>query len=239
MGYNLEEVITSRSIYAILIASISLIILTAISLSIKHPSSLLKKVLFLLICLVVVAATLFISVSTIYLNLVSLSKGPVHYHADLEIWACGKQLDLINPRGLSNKVGTPTLHEHNDKRIHLEGVVVKGNDASLGRFMEIIGGFISKGYLVVPTNQGKLTFKSGENSCPGSTQAFIQTFVYKVSGKNYTQEKIDNPAGYIISPHSQVPPGDCIIIEYDSLKEKTDKICRSFQVAKEIGKLTE
>jgi len=42
----------------------------------------LKKILFAAIVIPVVAATIFLAGSTIYLNSVSSSGGPVHWHAD-------------------------------------------------------------------------------------------------------------------------------------------------------------
>ena len=58
--------------------------------------------------------------STIYLNTNSDSGGPVHWHADIEFWACGNEIELRDPTGFSNKIGTGTLHEHDDHRIHLD-----------------------------------------------------------------------------------------------------------------------
>lgn len=235
---NLEKIISSYSFSITGISSLTLVILVLVALTIKKQSILTKKVLFISIALITIATTLFLAGSTIYLNMISVSKGPVHYHADFQIWNCGEELELVDPKGLSNKVGTSTLHEHNDKRVHLEGVVVEEKDASLGKFMKVVGGNISNDNLTFPTNNGLKSFNSGE-TCPNGEEAFVQVFVYNVEGKNYYQRKLNNPQDYIIAPQTQVPPGDCIIIEFDRLKDKTDKLCLSFEAAKLTGKLGE
>lgn len=238
MYSNLEEVIAHNSFNAVIIGSSLLAILTTLSLGIKKLSPNLKKFLFWSISAVTLITTLILAVSTVYLNVISSSGGPVHWHADIEIFNCGSEVNLKDPKGLSNKIGSPTLHEHNDKRIHLEGVVVEENDASLGKFFHVIGGEITDSSITFPTNEGMQTLSSG-STCPNGQPAELQVFAYKVSGKNYTQQKLTNPSEYIMSPEGAVPPGDCIIFEVDSPKERTDNLCLSFEVAKQIGKLGE
>lgn len=235
-AYSLEEVIARNSLWITGLASIVLLILVFISLKFPNVSEAVKKFLFSSIVFVVIGTTLFLGISTFYLNTVSSSKGPVHWHADVEVWACGNELNLKDPKGLSNKLGTSTLHEHNDKRIHLEGVVVKPMDASLGKFFAVIGGQLTTSQLSVPLNDFTQTFQNGQK-CPNGQMGQVQVFVYKTDGSTYSQTKLANPASHIISPFSQVPPGDCVIVEFDVPKDKTEKICRSFKVAEEIGKL--
>ncbi len=233
---NLEEIIAHNSITAVIIASAILAILTTLSLLLKKPNNSLKKILFISFCLVTIGTTLFLAGSTLYLNNISYSKGPVHYHADFEIWNCNQEVNLKYPKGWSNKIGTATLHEHNDKRIHLEGVVVGKDDQSLGKFFQVIGGKIDHSNLVVPTNERILSLTSGSN-CPNGEKAVLQVFVYKVFGKQMVQTKVADPESYIYSPHSGIPPGDCIIVEFSKETDKTNKLCRSFQVAKQLGKI--
>ena len=233
---NLEEIIHSYSLNFIYIASAALIVIAGISLKIKKLNDTLKKILFLSIVAAVALPTLFLVVSTIYLNTVSSSRGPVHWHADIEVWSCGKELDLVDPTGLSNKIGTSTLHEHNDKRIHLEGVVVEHDDASLGRFFEVIKGKINATTLVVPTTNGIVNHQDGQ-VCENGESGKVQAFVYSTVDGKYTQTKVLEPDKYVISPYSQIPAGDCIIIEFGSEKPMTDKLCRSYQVAEKIGKV--
>jgi hypothetical protein len=233
------EAAVSQSSYAVLIvASLFLAVLVALSLHIKHPTQHIKKSLFIAIVIFVALPTLYMSGATLYLNAVSASQGPVHWHADFEVWNCGQEVNLKDPVGmLSNKIGTPTLHEHNDKRIHLEGVVVHPEDASLGKFFRVIGGEITQTSVTVPTNSGPLPLTNG-SICADGQEGHVQVFVYQTDKDNYyTQKKIEIPQLYNISPQSNVPAGDCIIVDFGPIKDKTDKLCRSYQVANQIGKL--
>lgn len=230
---GLEERINSLSIRSVIYASVILIALIGFAARKKSHS----HILFTLIVAVVSATSLFLIGSTVYLNTVSSSGGPVHWHADFEYWACGQELELKDPEGfLSNKIGTNVLHEHDDNRIHQEGVVVNEGDASLGSFMRVVGGQINNNTLVFPTNEQTLSFINGQ-AC-GDEPAEVQVFAWRVTEDDYYyQTKLDNPAGYVMSPHSNVPPGDCLIVEFDSYKERTDKLCRSYEVADEIDRL--
>lgn len=234
---DLEHIIAGYSWNILGIATIVLILLAGISLRIKKPKAHTKKILFLGIVGAVLVPTLYLISSTIYLNTVSSSKGPVHWHADIEIWACGKEINLKDPTGWSNKIGTATLHEHNDKRIHLEGVVVKPDDASLGKFFRVIDGEISPTSITIPTNEGMVSLQNGMSCDPGQPGE-LQVFVFQTDKEqHYTQQKLVNPGEYIISPYSAVPAGDCIIVEFDAPKLRTEKMCRSYKVAEQIGKL--
>lgn len=235
---GLEESIAKNSVNLLIGATIVLAVLVSISLHEKYLNEKLKKFLFIGIVLVTAIPTLYMIFSTVYLNTVSTSKGPVHWHADIEVWACGKEIELQDPTGfLSNKIGTSTLHEHNDKRIHLEGVVVHPEDASLGKFFQVIGGDLTSSSMVVPTNNGPIPYTNG-SMCADGSEGQVQVFVYNVDDENYfTQRKLDNPNDYLISPYSQVPKGDCIIVEFGPNKEKTDKLCKQYKVAQEIDKL--
>ena len=235
-GLGLDDRISQWSFIIVLIASIAIAGLTAVSLMWKRPKEKVKKVLFLSIAGITLLATLFLAISTIYLNAVSSSGGPVHWHADIEIWNCGEELTLRDPEGLSNKIGTSTLHEHNDKRIHLEGVVVKPPDASLGKFFYVIGGHLSSQELRVPTNTGIVAKKTGD-TCPNGDSGEVQVFAYRTVNGKYSQQKLADPADFIIAPSSSVPGGDCIIVEFDKSKDKTDKLCRSYKVAEKLGKI--
>lgn len=233
---NIEHLLNTYSFYLLIFGSVSLMVLATIALKIKNLSEENKKLLFIAIVSVTLIPTIVMSASTVYLNVTSSSGGPVHWHADLEIWNCGKEVDLLDPKGLSNKIGTPTFHEHNDKRIHLEGIVFTPRDASLGNFFHVIGGKLSADSFFVPTNSGLTSAKNGD-SC-GGRSGEVQVFVYKTNKDNtYIQQKLSEPQNYVISPFSGVPQGDCIIVEFDEPKTRTDKMCRSYKVAEEIGKV--
>lgn len=184
-----------------------------------------KKLIFAVIAIPIALSTIYLSVTTVYLNLISATGGPVHWHADYEVWACGLNYELVNPTGFDNKVGSPVFHEHNDNRIHAEGVIFRISDIKLGRFFGEVGGKFTKDSLTLPTNEGLKTWKNDEtcNGKPAKWQMFV-------NGKK--NEEMDD---YIMSPWSQVPPGDCIILEFDVEKYKTDKQCESYKIAIEKG----
>lgn len=234
---TIEQTLNQYGVTLLVTGTIALLVLAAISLKVKKLSEKNKEILFFGIIAATVIPTLFLAISTVYINMISASGGPVHWHADLEILACSKELDLRNPEGLSNKIGTATLHEHNDKRIHVEGVVVEPHHVSLGSFFQVIGGELTSQVLVVPSTEGDLSFISGGN-CPDGQQAQVQVFVYTVDDEGYySQQKLEDPHEYVLTGTSNVPNGDCIIVEYGPKKEKTKRVCRSYRVAEEIGKL--
>jgi len=268
---DLEDSVNRLSLTVVTVASILLILLVVRALKVvKHKKKHLKTPVFIAILVVVVGTTLTISGSTVYLNIASATGGPVHWHADIEFWACGNELELRNPTGLlSNKIGTATLHEHNDKRIHLEGVPVSlPEDASLGKFMHVIGGEVTNDSLTIPLNDDKLfetdkgeedgdgsgapspelinpylhTTKEGkiatftsQDKC-GDQPAAPQVFVYNFDKetKTYTQTRLTDPANYAITGAGEVPPGDCIIFEFDAPKGRTDKLCRQYGIRDKI-----
>lgn len=151
---DLENTIAELAMNTVLVSSVTLVILTIIAILFSQKVEKLKMPLFVMMSIVMAGSTIFLVGSTIYLNTNSYSGGPVHWHADMEFWACDNELELRDPTGfLSNKIGTATLHEHDDHRIHLEGVVVDGEiDASLGKFMHVAGGAITDTNMVVPLN---------------------------------------------------------------------------------------
>ena len=168
---DLETTVNSLSVNAVFVGSAVLIVCVILALLFIKKKPKLKLPLFLGILISVVGTTGIITGGTIYLNMNSYVGGPVHWHADTEIWACGNELELRDPTGfLSNKIGTPTLHEHNDKRIHLEGVPITAQDASLGKYMNVIGGAITKDTLIVPLNDTDDLYENahGEEDGDGS-----------------------------------------------------------------------
>lgn len=233
---NLESTLSNYSLMVLGLGAFLLVVLAIISLKTKHLSHEAKKILFLSVIVATLVPTVVMAASTIYINVISSSNGPVHWHADFEVFACGQEFDLKDPKGLSNKIGTATLHEHNDKRIHLEGVVLTPPDASLGKFFEVTGGELTNDHVSLITNDGLKTFKTGD-MC-GDKSVDLQVFLFQTDKDGYyTQQKLSDPAKHIIAPYSSVPSGDCVIIELDAPKDKTERICRSYAVAEKIGKL--
>ena len=226
-----DESLKSASTNYVLIASAIAGILVLISIAFAEKIEKMKMLVFLGIIIPIILATAYLAGSTIYLNLISETKGPVHWHADFEIWNCGKKLDFVDATGFSNRVGTTVFHEHGDDRIHVEGVVVERKDVDLHNFIEVMGGLLNENTFYMPTTEGYEEMISG-NLCNGNP-AILQVFLYKVTNpdeqKNwiYEQQKLENFKDYVLSPYSQIPPGDCIIIEFDENKEKTEHICET------------
>lgn len=221
----LDQVIRQNSLKFSLIAVGILAVLVLVSILIKQKSEKIKYLLFGLMTAIILSTTVYLVGSTIYLNNQSTTGGPVHWHADYEIWNCGQSVELKDPEGLSNKVGSETVHEHNDQRIHIEGVVLDPKQASLGHFFKEVGGDMDEHHLTIPTEDGLVSMEDGQ-SCPDGTQAKMQVFLYNSDGHDYQQTKLTNPQDYVISPHGQVPPGDCLIIEFGPERDSTDRKCR-------------
>ncbi len=178
-----------------------------------------KKILFLIIAVPVVASSLYLAGHTVYENVISVTKGPVHWHAQYQAWACGKRMYLEEAKGLSNKVGSSVLHSHEDNTIHIEGVVYQYSDISLGKFFNAIGGVLEHDMMSLPTMDRIQTFNNGDlcGNTPGNLKVYV-------NGK-----KIDQPENYVISPQENVPPGDCILFEFSSdNSDTTSRLCESW-----------
>lgn len=232
---SIEQTIKDNSLVYLLIASVISTIFVVYAIYIrKHPVfNKQKTMLFLGIIVPIILATFYLAAGTIYLNIISESRGPVHWHADFEIYECGDKIDMIDPEGLANRVGTSTFHEHGDDRIHIEGVVVDSDEIDLHNFFKTIGGSMTQNSMSLLTNEGIIEMKNGD-LC-NDLQGTLQVFVYRTVGENVKQEKLDDFTDYVLSPFSNVPPGDCIIIELDEEKEKTDHICETYRIALERG----
>jgi len=89
-------------------------------------------------------------------------------------------------------------------------------------------------------NKGIAEFNNGD-TCSNGEKGSLQGFLYKTdeATKTYHQEKIENFEDYVISPYGLVPPGDCIVIEFGSIKEKTENICETYRIARDGGEIIE
>ena len=237
-------------------AVIFLIVLVAMAVVTQKRQPKHKGLLFSLIVFITVSTTLVLSGAAIALNINSPTGGPVTWGADYQMWACGNQLNLRDPRGLVNdRIGTPTLYEQNDGRIHYDGTPTKlPDDASLGRFMQVVGGEISDSSLVVPLNDDRgfigtptapdqiesyistdrtgLAARFVDGQLCGDQKAVVQVFVYRFdpATNTYTQTKQTHPANYELSRRAASPPGDCVIIEFAPPKDRTDHLCASYGI---------
>lgn len=262
---DLETTLNNLALTVTTVGAVLVVVLLLLAIATQNRAPKLKLPLFIAIVVVVSGTTLTIGGGTVYLNLNSATGGPVHWHADFEVWACGNELELRDPTGLSNKIGTPTYHEHNDKRIHLEGVPTSlPYDYSMGKFMNVIGGELTNDTLTVPLNNSKYfeavqneqdgdgaaapnpeqldnfirtttegktaTFTNGEacNGEPSQVQMFA--YHYNPGSKTYNQTKVTDLSNYSPAHEANVPPGDCVIIEFAPRKERTDKLCKQYGV---------
>lgn len=67
------------------------------------------------------------------------TSGEVHWHATLEMVACGQKLENPVPFDAEHHLGLPLLHTHTDRLIHIEGQVWNAEDILLGKYMDVIG----------------------------------------------------------------------------------------------------
>ena len=159
-----------------------------------------KTIVYLSVVAVIGIVTIYLIITTLNLNLISETKGPVHWHADYEIWVCDKEISLARAKGFSDKQGVDLMHSHEDNRIHVEGVLLDKKEASLGAFFYAVGGLLTDDEIKVLTDDGLVSGHNGDN-CNGKP---AQLYVF-VNG-NLTA----NPSDYVISPYEKVPPGDRI-----------------------------
>ena len=177
------------------------ILIVIILLSYKKMSETAKKIVYIILVITVSVVTIYLIFVTLHLNLTSLTKGPVHWHADYEVWACDNQLKLASPKSMmSNEQGTSLLHSHKDDRIHVEGVLLDKKQASLSAFFSAVQGSLADDGFNLLTDNGIASFHDGDN-CNGKPAKF---YVF-VNGK-----LISHPDDYIIAPYEKVPPGDRI-----------------------------
>jgi hypothetical protein len=130
----------SNPVTYIVLSGIFLVILSFFLIpNINKLSNKQKKIFFSIMVIPIVFSSLFLAGHTVYENLTSITKGPVHWHADYEVWACGEKLDLVDPEGMSNRIGTSVFHEHGDNRMHVEGVIRNLQDANLENYFKTVG----------------------------------------------------------------------------------------------------
>lgn len=193
----------------VLILSYALVlfaVLLAVALCKKKASTATKKFLFWSIVAVVGSATLYLGTYTIIVNMTSETEGPVHWHADFEIWICGEKQILPESIGIENKIGTGSFHHHNDYRIHIEGVVMHLEDVTLGKFFEAVGGVLTENTLGIPQEDGTVVSWKNGDRCSDGSKGTVSVLVQK--GDNDKWMPVEEFPDYVISPESDVPPGD-------------------------------
>lgn len=177
----------------------------------------------------------------------SWSGGEIHWHADFEVIVEEdgeyRQLNLIDPSefcestqhesstmcALNDRTGSTRYHEHNDDRIHLEGIFKEREDATLSAFFETFGGELTNDKLVLPTNNGTVRRVEGSEK---SLKILVQKGVggnrrwCAIEERGVTSEEnicltekgdlATEPSYYVISPFKRGPTLDNIFIVYDS-----------------------
>lgn len=232
---NSSDYFSSLALMSLKISSMVVLALIGISAWFEKQLRSFKHVVFWCVVVVVMASTLLLVGSTIYSNITSATGGPVHWHADFEVYRCGQKISLADPKELSNRVGNSVFHEHNDDRIHVEGTIADLRKVDLHSFFEVTGGYLGEGYSQFLTEVGKIEMHDGD-LCDGQPVE-LQVFVYKTIVNRVVQQKLRDYHNYILSPHMNVPPGDCIIIEFDVPKEKTSHMCETYHVALSKGEI--
>lgn len=254
-----QRQVSNLGLRTLFVASIALFILILIASATRRGADQLKKVTFGLIGFVVVVASGIMTGATFYLNSKAEGGGPQKRTAGIELWACGVQLEIRNPDWtVSNKVGTPTLHEHDDQLIHLDGAVVyPEREATLGAFIRAIGGSVTSTSLQVPVAKSvvenstdadavdpagalRVAAYLGQDGTGGDAvtlpstgtcdgqAARLQAYVLRTSGEGYTQEKISDIDSFQFKQANDAPPGDCIIVSFDRPSDRTDRRCAGF-----------
>lgn len=220
------------------VASGVVLFFTLIALIKPPKGSAAKTFIFGAIALPIITATVYLARSTVKENVAAETGGPVHWHADFRIFSCGEELELKSPTGISNRIGTAEVHEHGDKRIHIEGTLARVEEASLGSFFKALGGKLAIGEMTVPTTEGFTALKDGD-ACPDGKPGKLRVFLWRTENKMAAQMELADYPAYVISPENFVPPGDCIIFDFaSSHKPATDKICLQYEVAARKGDVT-
>ena len=178
-----------------------------------------EKFLFTGIAAPVLMATIYLIAATIYLNFASESQGPVHWHADYEVWVCGEEVTDWATSGVwyDNKVGDPELHTHEDYRMHVEGTLTKLSEASLHSFFEVSGGQYDDSRVIMPLTGNRTRNVPNGDACPNGKPG--QWTLYVESGPKLNERSIRiEPLGpdYVIAHEGNVPPGDVLYLVFDS-----------------------
>lgn len=199
-----------------------------------------KNVLMNAFLVAVLVPSFYTAGAFVHQSQTSWSGGEIHYHADYEVLVEQdgelRALDLIDPSNfcgsdymctLNDRTGITEYHEHNDNRIHLEGVFETRSEATLAAFFETFGGELSNTRLVYPTNEEVVEVEENGGN--------LKVIVRRGTGGNrhwcvigddvsrdetcvnqYTGELATSPSGYIVSPYKKGPSLDDIFVIYDS-----------------------
>ncbi|MFB6116022.1 MAG: hypothetical protein ABEK10_00785 [Candidatus Nanosalina sp.] len=188
-----------------------------------------KNILMSGFLVVVLGSSLFTAGAFVHQSQTSWSGGEIHWHADYEVLVENsqgelKRADLIDPSNycketphessymcsLNDRTGTTEYHEHNDNRIHLEGVFKEREDATLSAYFETFGGKLTSREMIYPTNSGVLRVAESNK-----TNKTLKIIVRSGIAGERGWKIIDNPADYVISPYKRGANLDDIFIVWD------------------------
>ncbi|MFB6208142.1 MAG: hypothetical protein ABEJ69_02235 [Candidatus Nanohaloarchaea archaeon] len=222
---------------------LGLIALTALSVYNEDSLTLRDKELLMNGFLVaVLLPSLYTAGAFLHESQVSWSGGEVHYHADYEVIVQNstgvyERLELVDPAefcgesymcNLNDRTGVTRYHEHDDNRIHLEGVFRERSDATLRAYFNTFGGELTNEKLVYPTNNGIVKLEENANK---SLKIIVRRGTgggrhWCVVGNEIDQQYVCrswdtgnralSPDDYIVSPYKRGPTLDDIFIVYDS-----------------------
>lgn len=198
------------------------------------------------------AAAVF-ALATGFLTLKAPGHQAASWQAGISFWSCGEQLTVQKPpKGMSTHIGTtPYFYDGNTQTLHYEGLPKSAQpDANVSSFLEAMGGSLTSRSFSLPIDTQSIQFntlnsqlistdqngKSAINvangkSCKDSNdQAAVQVFAFTINRFNntYKQEKVTNPEQLVIGQESDPHLAQCIIIEFDTPKAKTEHLCQSY-----------
>lgn len=188
----------------ILYPSVFIIILAVIA-SVLRPKmgNFNKKAFFVMFAVAILSVTAYLDAVVLYTNYVSVTHGPIHWHAAIDFTICGKDMPLIREELAEDE----SMHTHGDGLIHIETTPITWEDLEIHHFFEDIGGEFTNTSLTYPSENGTVNVKNGD-LCPDGHPG---TLLMYVNGR--LEPKMDS---YIISPvESQTVGLDKILIVFD------------------------
>lgn len=204
-----------------------------------------KTLLMSLFLLAIMLPSIYSVAAFIHESQTSWSQGEIHWHADFEVIVEGQEIDLIDPEtfcqematestymcSINDRVGITKYHEHDDDRIHVEGVFKTREEATLGAFFNTFQGTLTRDMLRIPTNTDtiyrtnaggktlKILVKRGVGGNRGWCAISDDVPVEDQCIDAFTDEHVTSPHDYVISPYQTEqldnPILDKIFIIYD------------------------
>jgi ABC-type transport system involved in multi-copper enzyme maturation permease subunit len=170
---NLTNLLLNISkINLVIYAAIVLAIIFFISTLLRDKMGEIAKIgTFIFIAIIVAGVTGIMVSSIVYSNLISVTGGPVHWHAKIDFTLCGVEYDLP----LRDIAVDKPLHTHADQLIHVETTPITYDDVRLHKFFEYIGGEFTNISLTIPTDSGLVSVKNGDlcQGEPGQLKMFV------------------------------------------------------------------